>query len=459
MDTNKHRSINSTPRSQSSQRSKIQSPRPLRTSVGKNPCLLVFICGFLALSARADPFGTNLTLQAALEFGATNNPQLQAAFNQWKGAEQNITVQKALPDPSISYGYYFEPVETKTGPQNQRFGLNQKIPGFGKLSMKKQIATDVAAASGARYQREKLNLDLAITRAYAELHYLKRSTEITGDLIHLVQDLEGVARTRYKAGAPMAAILQAQVELGRLEDRLKTLTDLRGPQTARLSAALNRPATTSLPWPANLPYQSVETDAATLHQTVLGSSPELAELGHRIAQGDHQIQLAKRERLPDFTLGVQYIQTDDSATPVTDSGNDPIIGTVGITLPIWFGKNRAKIESAAYQKTAAQLTLENRTQTLDADIRQTLFQLADADRKINLYRDSLIPKAEQSLEVNRKGYEAGQMEFINLIDAERMLLEFQLAHERARADHLIARARLAQLTGIDFLTGDSHETR
>jgi cobalt-zinc-cadmium efflux system outer membrane protein len=83
-----------------------------------------------------------------------------------------------------------------------------------------------------------------------------------------------------------------------------------------------------------------------------------------------------------------------------------------------------------------------------------LFKLRDADRKINLYKESLIPKAVQSMEVNQKGFEAGQMEFINLIDAQRMLLEFELAHERARADHLIARAELSQLTGIDFLNVD-----
>jgi len=424
------------------------------------PCITLWaLCLSVFLSpAFGDEFGTELTLHTALEYGATNNPQIRAAFNQWKGAEQNIAVQKGLPDPTLSYGYYFESVATKTGPQNQRFGLDQKIPGFGKLSMRKQIASDFAAASGARYQREKLNLDFIITRAYAELYYLKRSTEITEDRIRLIQNLEEVARTRYKAGAPMAAILQAQVELGRLEDRLSSLKHLRAPQTARLNAALNRPAAAPLPWPTGLPYQSITAEAASLQTEARSASPELAELGHRIAQGDHQIKLAQRERFPDFAIGVQYIDTGDSATPVADSGNNPIIGTVGITLPIWFGKNRAKIESAAYQKTAAQLTLENRTQTLDADIRQSLFQLNDADRKINLYKESLIPKAEQSMEVNRKGYEAGNMEFINLIDAERMLLEFQLAHERARADHLIARAQLAQLTGINFLNGASHET-
>ncbi len=420
-------------------------------------CGSILFCTMPATSL-ADPLSTNLTLQAALEYGASNNPRLQAAFNQWKGAEENIAVQKGLPDPTLSYGYYFESVETKTGPQNQRFGLNQNIPGFGKLAMKKEIASDIAAVSGARYQREKLNLDFSIARAYSELHYLKRSTEITEDRIRLIQNLEEVARTRYKAGAPMAAILQAQVELGRLEDRLSSLTHLRGPQTARLNAALNRPAAAPLPWPSGLPYHALDAEAAALQTEARSTSPELAELGYRISQGDHQIKLARRERFPDFSIGVQYIDTGDSASPVADSGNNPIIGTVGITLPIWFGKNRAKIESAAYQKTAAQLTLENRTQTLDADIRQALFQLRDADRKINLYRESLIPKALQSLEVNRTGYEAGSMEFINLIDAERMLLEFELAHERARADHLVARARLGQLSGINFLAGAPHET-
>jgi len=334
--------------------------RPLRSLC---LCAILFIPASFSL---ADPFVTNLTLQAALDYGAENNPRLQAAFNQWKGAEENIAVQKGLPDPTLSYGYYFESVETRTGPQNQRFGLNQKIPGFGKLSMKKAIATDQAAASGARYQREKLNLDFTIAQAYAELHYLKRSTEITEDRIRLIQDLEKVARTRYKAGAPMAAILQAQVELGRLEDRLNSLNDQRTPQTARLNAALNRPATAPLPWPANLPYHTIDADA--LHMDVRRTSPELAELSHQIEQGDHQILLAKRERLPDFAIGVQYIDTGTAAIPVTDSGNDPIIGTVGITLPIWFGKNRARIESAAYLKTAAQLTLENREQTLDATV-------------------------------------------------------------------------------------------
>ena len=414
--------------------------------------LLLIILYATAWPGLANTIQTNLTLEVALQYGAENNPKLQASFNQWKGFEENITVQKSLPDPTFTYGYYFESVETKVGPQNHQFRLAQTFPGFGKLSSRKAIASALAATYGAHYNQEKLNLDFSITQAYAELYYLKRSIDITLDQISLIQDLEKVARTRYKTGSSMAPILQAQVELGRLEDRLSSLNDLREPLVAQLNAALNRSTDASLPWPSNLPYRTIDLDEEILSNELSRTSPELSALSHNVEQGSHRVKLAQRERLPDFTIGVQYIQTDDSDTPVSNNGKDPVIGTVGITLPLWVGKNRARIASADHQRIAAQLTLESRKQTLDADIQQTLYKLRDADRKINLYKESLIPKTEQSLEVNRKGYEAGHIEFINLIDAERTLLEFALSHERALADHLIARSKLSQLTGQDFLS-------
>jgi outer membrane protein TolC len=415
------------------------------------------VCAFglgvcLPSAVGAEPFGTNLTLQAALDYGAENNPQLKAAFEQWQGVEHNISVQKALPDPMLTYGYYFESVETRVGPQNQSFGLSQKFPGFGKRSSMKSIATDRAAAEQQRYRREKLTLDFSITQAYAELYYLKRSIGITRDRIDLIRNLEEVARQRYASGSSMAPVLQAQVELGRLEDQLNSLKDMQQSREAALNALLNRPADGALPISSRLPYRSVAADAADLGKNLSHTSPELQELATKVDLGTHQLELARRERLPDFTLGVIYIDTGHAAGAIPDSGKDPVIGTVGINIPLWIGKNRARIESASYLQTAARLNMENRVQTLDADIRQALFQLRDADRKINLYKESLIPKANQSLQVNRQGFEAGKMEFINLIDAERMLLEFELAHERALADHLVARAHLGKLTGIDFLT-------
>jgi outer membrane protein TolC len=427
----------------------------------KTQATLTFLLLF-PLIALADNLSSNLTLRAALRIGEMQNPGLQASHNQWKATEEQIAVKKALPDPSISYGYYFEPVETRVGPQNQRFSITQKLPGFGKLSLKESIAQQESEAVHQKVQQKKLLLTHQITKAYADLYYLKRSINVTEDRIRLVQDLEQVARARYKAGAPLGATLQAQVELGRLEEQLAALNDQRKPRTAKLNALLNRPENALLAWPQNVDYMPILSSPAALRASIARFNPELNEWDQRIEQGEQQIKLAKRERYPDFFVGLQYIQTGEADMAVADSGQDAIIGSVGITLPIWAGKNRARIQSASYQKAASMFNRDDRQQELESALQEVLFELRDADRKINLYKASLIPKAEQSLEVNRKGYESGTMEFINLIDSERMLLEFELAYERARADHLIARAKLSQLTGTDYLLNPkehSNETK
>jgi outer membrane protein TolC len=76
----------------------------------------------------------------------------------------------------------------------------------------------------------------------------------------------------------------------------------------------------------------------------------------------------------------------------------------------------------------------NTENQLGADLKLALYHFRDAERKIDLYRDTLIPKGDQSLKVAQLGFQAGKVSFISLIDAERLLLEFQLAYERALAD-------------------------
>lgn len=77
-----------------------------------------------------------------------------------------------------------------------------------------------------------------------------------------------------------------------------------------------------------------------------------------------------------------------------------------------------------------------------------LFQIRDADRRISLFRDTLIPKAEESMRSTQTAYMAGEMTgLIDLLDAERMLLAFQLNYHRARTTREQRLAEAQMLTG------------
>ena len=72
-----------------------------------------------------------------------------------------------------------------------------------------------------------------------------------------------------------------------------------------------------------------------------------------------------------------------------------------------------------------------------------MFEHADAVRKVRLYRDSLLPKARQSLEASIVGYQNATVGFLDLLDAERVLLTLELARRRARTDAANAAAARA----------------
>ena len=137
--------------------------------------------------------------------------------------------------------------------------------------------------------------------------------------------------------------------------------------------------------------------------------------------------------------------------PLTpDSGKDPVAVTVQLNLPIWFGKYSAGVREAKASHLAAMKTRHDRENSLLVELQLALYNFRDAGRKIRLYRDSLLPKARQSLQVSQQAFEAGRASFLDLIDAERTLLEFQLLYERALADHAQRLAELEMLVGEEL---------
>ena len=89
----------------------------------------------------------------------------------------------------------------------------------------------------------------------------------------------------------------------------------------------------------------------------------------------------------------------------------------------------------------------DRANRLLADVQSALYEQRDAERRLSLYTNTLAPKAQESFAVTEAAFSAGTADFLDLIDAQRVLLEFRLAAERARADLAQAVAELDRLLG------------
>jgi outer membrane protein, heavy metal efflux system len=408
--------------------------------------------GYRSAERELPELGVEASVEDYLLYAALNNPGLEAAFNRWKAALERVPQVTALPDPRFTYRYFIEQVETRVGPQRHGVGISQRFPWFGKLEQRGGAAMEQAHAMRQRYEAAKLALFSRVRNAYAETFYLTRSIAVVRENLDLAKNLEGVVRERYRTGhATNADLIRAQVELGRVEDRLRTVTDLQGPIAARLNAALGRPAAAALPRPTALPAAVFTASDDEVIAWLREASPELRAMRHDIARHEHAVALARKEYYPDITLGLDYIDTGSARMPgVPDSSKDPVIATVSINVPLWLAKYRAGERESEANLRAATLARADRENTLEAEAKMVLYQFRDAERKIDLYRDTLLPKARQALRAAMTAFEGGKASFTDLVDAERVWLEFHLMHERARADREQRLADIERLTGKQF---------
>ena len=394
----------------------------------------------------------NSGLSDYLAYAALNNPGLEAAFDRFKAALDRVPQVESLPDPRFNYKYFIEEVETRVGPQRQSFGISQLFPWFGKLDLRGSIAGQAANAARQRYEAAKLKLFFEVKDVYYEYYYLAKSIAITKENVNLVKHLEGVAQSRYKAAVGSHPdVIRAQVEIGKLEDRYRSLLDLQQPIVARLNAALNRPIETDIPSPTEIQFDHVDVIDQELLTRLVTENPELKALDFEITQNKTGIELAKKDYYPDFTFGLNFIDTDDRpVSSLRDNGKDPVIASVSINIPLWREKYAAGVREAKSRYFAARGQRRQKANSLSSQLKMILYGFRDAERKIDLYRDALLPKAKESLKVTESGFRAAKGSFTDLIDAQRILLEFALSYERALADRSQSLAKLEMLVGREI---------
>lgn len=411
--------------------------------------LLPAVLTLLGCVAQGDE---SITLPRLIEQAETHNAAVIAARLRWDAALQSAIQARGWPDPKVTYGYFIEPIETRVGPQEHRIGISQPLLWFGRLKAAGDVASQEAAAALADYEATRLGVIQQVKDTWYELEFLGHSRAILQQKLSLVKELEAVAQTRFRAGGDLSDVTRAQVELGQLGDRLESLEALRTPLESRLNALLNQPHDRPLPpFTNSSPAELVLPDKAILFGWQQQSSPILDALNHQVQKADSTIRVARKSGLPNMSIGVDYVVTGSARMPgITDSGQDAIMAMLTVDLPIWRGKHTAAVRAARARRDAAVAQREDRSNQLATDLEMAIYNHGDAARKVALYADTLAPQARSALNVTRQSYEAGSTDFSGLIDAQRVLLEFELEHRRALANRAQALSRIELLVGREI---------
>jgi len=384
-----------------------------------------------------------------VSYALFHSPEVERAYQQWRQAVERLPQVRALPDPRLTLGFYLNEVETRVGPQQARMGISQTFPWVGKLRDREDAAAKGALAAWYQYQDAQLRVSERVLIALYNLAFLDSTIKITQENYDLLISFEEVVRARYRVGAGShPELIRVQVELGQLDDRVEGLRVLRPSYVASLNAVLNRDPEIHIDTITDLPGWVASGDAKEVSEMAQEFSPVLQSVNSRIEQARIETEVARKDGYPNITVGVDYVLTDQARNPSTpESGDDPLMLSFGMNLPIWREKYDAGVRASIARRLSISREFEAKENTLASQVYQSWFEHTDADRRVRLYERSLIPKAQESLSASLAGFRTGDSEFLDLLDTERTLLEFSIAGERARAERGKALATLNRLVG------------
>ena len=415
-------------------------------------CLAILIVP-VAEAQDQEPFPAHPGLEDYLGWARDHHPALARASGRVTALENGAHEAGAMPNLRIGWGEMIVPVETRTGPQQRVFSLSQSFPWFGTLGLKESAASARAEAAAQEYRAQLNRVHHEIRSAWYDLAYLQGEINIITDNLDLARQAEASARSIYESGTgSFADVLSAQIDAEQLASRLAGLTDRVKPVTTRLNLAAGLPA--GHPGAGLSPFNLETLPSQLPPDNLLWSlleenNPDLA--ARKLEQDSHRqdVELAGKSGYPELTLGLDYIMTGPARMEgVPDSGKDPVIARLGVSLPLWGGKAGARKKSSAGWLAAASAEVADTRQQLNARLEAVLYAWREAERNAHLYGQVLHTSGRQALEVTSARYRSGQASYIDLVTARKTLLGIELANLRAVTDQNHALNDLARLLGV-----------
>ena len=381
------------------------------------------------------------------------NPEIARTEQLAAAAAARAPQVAALPDPVAAVTLFVLPPETRVGPQRLSAGIQQKLPWFGKLPLKKQAALYAAAAAEAQVEAKRLDL-LTEARRYAyELAFLAEQQAILGAERSTLVRFEQAAQARYAAGPGLQQeSIRIQAQITRAEAQLLAIAERRSKLLSTLNRLRDRPAHEqvgdwTLPNPVPTPTAH-DLDPRALIVDGARLRPELAVVEANIAAGRTLIELAEKGFRPDVTLGLSYTAVQGRrdaagrANPPEGDGDDVLALTGSINLPVWRHKLEAAVEEAHANTRAADAHKRRLLADLEGTVGDLCARLPLLLQHLNLLENVLLKQSDEALRSAEIAYSTGKLNAVDLLDAEVMLFEVRISAARVRADLAIALAEL-----------------
>ncbi len=386
-----------------------------------------------------------LTLADALNRAGASSPFQDAATAGFRAAEAQRRVAGLRPNPSIvgeaenvaGTGIYQGLRSSET-----TLGLALPLELGGKRGARIAVAEAQIGRAGLRSEIARADLRLRVTQTYNSAAAAQRRVIIAEDQVGIAAEVLRAARVRVQAGRA-SPLEEQRADVARIaaEGALERTRRSAEAASGNLARLLGTPV-----GQLDRSWFDAVPSAGTMRPMAASGTLTVAAARADLDTASAQVRLARSQRVPDLTVSASARRLEQT--------ND-VAAVFGVSIPLnVFNNGRASIAVAEAQRE--QSDAQRRIALLDAEQDVATAQ-ADAENAATTARNATGPAlaaATEAARIARIGYREGKFGQLDLLDAERTLLETRTAAIDALAAHHDAQARLERLTAAAPLPKD-----
>lgn len=359
-----------------------------------------------------------VTIDNLQQMALANNPAVAQAAARVDALRGSWLQAGLWPNPLVGYTASEVGNEGRAGQQGGFAG--QEFVTAGKLRLDRAVVAQQIEQAELFLIATRLRVTTDVRKASYAVLVAQRRVELTEELLRISGEAVQASKELQEAEEiPRAGLLQTEVEQQTAAILLQSARNVLTAAWQQLSATVG----------IALPVQHLAGDATLLPDAldwdeqlarVTAMSPEIGAAMAGIVQRQAALQRARVQPIPNVITEV--IVQRDNATNYTIAGV-----TAGVPLPIW-NRNQGGIRQA--QADVAQAT--RNAARIELDLKQRLAvayqSYSTARMQAETYTTTILPKAQQTLELVQRGYRLGELGYLDLLTAQRTFFQTNLAY-------------------------------
>ncbi|MDP3148781.1 MAG: TolC family protein [Ignavibacteria bacterium] len=420
-----------------------------KSRIAGNKLFILYVALVLSLNLYGQTEIKELSLNEAIEIGLKNNPEVKRAMENISASKGRFWSGISLPQPEVGVSYEYAPVNSSLSNYNEKtLAVSQSFEfptNYFLKGSKFNKEEEVAAYKLNLVERSVINqIKTNYYKALAKQYQIKSAEE---NLV-ISEDFFKKAEIRQNVGeGTNLERLTAKVQYTEARNNLEVAKNELTTAFAELNYSLGfgkQSYDSNFSLTDSLVFVDHNISLVQIYKSFEETNPQIkiAELEYGISSVEKS--LAWSSLLPNINLS--YFKQ------ARDGDNGFYGASFGVSVPLWFMfDQRGKIQEAVANQSISESELQLTKNEVVLKLKSAFTDHENNLKQVKLYVNDILPQAEEIYRTAIKSYDAGELTYLEYLQAKQTLISSRNNYINALFNHYQSVFRIEEIVGQNII--------